>query len=46
MPVIPALKRQGQKNHKFEAIVDFILRSCLKNKIKKGKTDETNFNLL
>jgi hypothetical protein len=35
MPAIPALKRLMQEDCEFEASLDFIVRTCLKEKKKK-----------
>jgi hypothetical protein len=37
MPVIPPLRRQKQKDHKFEVSLGYIARSCLKKKKKKER---------
>jgi hypothetical protein len=32
IPIIPALRRPGQEDHKLEASLGYIVRACLKNK--------------
>jgi hypothetical protein len=38
--VIPAFRRLRQKDHKFKASLDYIVRCCLKSKKKKREEED------
>jgi hypothetical protein len=45
MPATSALRRLGQKDHEFKASLGYIMRHCLKKKVRQYLLAMVKFNL-